>query len=68
MQIWNSKAGIDPQSAVTGSVAVYAGKVFVPITSTEVSAAVDGEYNCCTSSGALVALDEYTGKKSGVTA
>jgi len=61
--IWNNKAGIDSQSAVTGSVAVYAGKVFVPITSTEVSAAVNGEYNCCTSSGALVALDDHTGKE-----
>ncbi len=62
-QIWNKRAGIDPQSGVTGSVAVYAGKVFVPITSTEVGVAADGQYNCCFSSGGLVALDEKTGNE-----
>ena len=41
-QLWNKRAGIDPQSGVTGSVAVYAGKVFVPITSAEVGVAADG--------------------------
>lgn len=62
-QLWNKRAGIDPQSGVTGSVAVYAGKVFVPITSAEVGVAADGQYNCCFSSGGLVALDEKTGNE-----
>ena len=38
-QLWNKRAGIDAQSATTGSVAVYGGKVFVPITSIEVGSA-----------------------------
>jgi len=62
-QLWNTRAGLDPQSAVTGSVAVYDGKVFVPITSAEVGAAANGAYNCCFSSGGVVALDEVTGKE-----
>jgi polyvinyl alcohol dehydrogenase (cytochrome) len=62
-ELWNKRAGIDPQSGVTGSVAVYAGKVFVPITSAEVGEAADGQYNCCFSSGGLVALDEKTGNE-----
>jgi polyvinyl alcohol dehydrogenase (cytochrome) len=62
-QVWNKRAGFDPQSGVTGSVAVFAGKVIVPITSAEVGSAVDGEYNCCFSSGGVVALDELTGKE-----
>jgi polyvinyl alcohol dehydrogenase (cytochrome) len=62
-QLWNKRAGIDPQSGVTGSVAVFAGKVFVPITSAEVGIAADGQYNCCFSSGGLVALDEKTGNE-----
>ena len=62
-QLWNKRAGIDAQSATTGSVAVYGGKVFVPITSTEVASALNGEYNCCFSSGGVVALDAYTGKE-----
>ncbi len=61
-QLWNKRAGIDAQSATTGSVAVYGGKVFVPITSIEVGAAMNGDYNCCFSSGGVVALDATTGK------
>ena len=62
-QLWNKRAGIDAQSATTGSVAVYGGKVFVPITSTEVGSALNGDYNCCFSSGGVVALDARTGKE-----
>jgi polyvinyl alcohol dehydrogenase (cytochrome) len=62
-QLWSQRAGIDPQSSTTGSVAVYDGKVFVPISSIEVASAVNGEYNCCFSSGGVVALDEKTGKE-----
>jgi polyvinyl alcohol dehydrogenase (cytochrome) len=62
-QLWYKRAGIDAQSATTGSVAVYNGKVFVPITSTEVGAAMNGDYNCCFSTGGVVALDAMTGKQ-----
>jgi polyvinyl alcohol dehydrogenase (cytochrome) len=62
-QLWYKRAGIDAQSATTGSVAVYGGKVFVPITSTEVGAAMNGDYNCCFSTGGVVALDAITGKQ-----
>ena len=61
--IWNKRAGFDPQSANTGSVIVYNGKVFVPITSVEVASAVNGDYNCCFSSGGVVALDAGTGNE-----
>jgi len=62
-QLWNKRAGIDAQSSTTGSVAVYGGKVFVPISSIEVGSAMNGDYNCCFSSGAVVALDTRTGKE-----
>ena len=62
-QIWNKRAGFESESAVTGSVAVYGGKVFVPITSIEVGSAANGAYNCCFSSGGLVALNEKTGNE-----
>ncbi|MEP7144455.1 MAG: PQQ-binding-like beta-propeller repeat protein [Ferruginibacter sp.] len=62
-QLWNRRAGIDAHSATTGSVAVYGGKVFVPITSTEIGSAQNGDYNCCFSSGGVVALDALTGKE-----
>ncbi len=60
--IWNSRAGYEPHSAVTGSVAVYGGRIFVPITSTEIASTYNGKYDCCISSGGLVALDAKTGK------
>ncbi len=61
--IWSKRAGFEPQSSNTGSVVVYNGKVFVPISSIEVSSAANGNYNCCTSSGGVVALDAKTGNK-----
>src|SRR5579863_7299127 len=61
--IWNQRAGFDQLSATTGSVAVYNGRVYVPISSLEVASAVYGTYPCCISSGGLVALDAHTGKK-----
>ena len=61
--IWSKRAAIDPQSATTGSVVVYDGKLFVPISSVEVASAVNGDYNCCFSSGGVVALDALTGKE-----
>lgn len=61
--LWNTRAGFDPQSSTTGSVAVYGGKVFIPISSVEVAMAFNGNYNCCTSSGGVVAMDAATGSK-----
>ncbi|MET0242259.1 MAG: PQQ-binding-like beta-propeller repeat protein [Flavitalea sp.] len=59
--IWSKRAGFETMSSTTGSVAVANGLVLVPITSVEVSAAVNGNYPCCFSSGGLVAIDASTG-------
>ena len=59
--IWSKRAGFESLSSTTGSVAVSGGRIFVPISSLEVAAAVDGKYSCCTSSGGLVAMDQHTG-------
>ena len=59
--LWKHRAGFDPQSSNTGSVAVYNGIVYVPISSVEVATAFNGNYACCTSSGGLVAMDAKTG-------
>jgi polyvinyl alcohol dehydrogenase (cytochrome) len=55
--IWKTRAGYHPESAVTGSVVVYDGIVYVPITSFEVISSINPEFGCCSSSGGLVALD-----------
>ncbi|MFD1257708.1 PQQ-binding-like beta-propeller repeat protein [Mucilaginibacter terrae] len=59
--LWNKRTGYEPQSANTGSVVSYNGKIFVPITSAEVSAAGANAYDCCSSSGGVVALNAATG-------
>lgn len=59
--IWKQRAGIHPQSANTGSVAVYDNTVIVPLTSFEVASAKDPDFDCCSSSGEIVALDATTG-------
>jgi polyvinyl alcohol dehydrogenase (cytochrome) len=61
--VWKTRAGYHPESAVTGSVAVYGGMVFVPISSFEVVSSANPDFPCCTSSGGLVALDAKTGKE-----
>jgi Glucose dehydrogenase len=61
--LWRQRAGFDAQSAVTGSVAVYNGVIYVPISSMEVGAAADGRYTCCFSSGGVVAMDACTGQR-----
>ena len=59
--IWKTKVGRHRDAGVTGSVSVHAGRVYVPLTSMEVAAAGDPAYQCCTSSGAVVALDASNG-------
>ena len=61
--IWNKRSGYEPQSAITGSVAVAEGIIYIPVSSSEVASAVDGNYNCCFSSGSVVALDAATGNE-----
>ena len=58
---WKKRAGIHPQSSVTGSVVVYDGRVYVPLTSFEVISATNADFDCCTSSGGVVALDAADG-------
>ena len=60
--LWSTKAGVGNLAMNTGTLAVYGGKVFVPLSSLEVVAAADSNYNCCSTSGAVRALDSKTGK------
>ena len=60
--LWSAKAGTGSMPLNTGTLAVYGGKVFVPLSSFEVVAAADSNYNCCSTSGAVRALDSKTGK------
>ncbi len=58
---WKTRVGDHPSSNITGSPVVHGGLVYVPVSSMEVVAAGNPAYRCCTSSGAVVALDLATG-------
>ena len=60
--LWKSRAGWHPASYGTGTPALHDGRLFVPISSLEVVLAGDPGYECCTSSGAVAALDAFTGE------
>ena len=59
--LWKYFVGWHASSATTGSPALHDGRLFVPITSREISLSADPRYECCTASGAVAALDVRTG-------
>lgn len=61
--IWRTSVKNDPNNAVTGTPAYFDGIVYVPITSMEVVTAGNDSYECCKSSGQIVAVDAVSGKE-----
>ena len=59
--LWRVKTGQHARAAITGTSALHEGRLYVPISSMEVVAAMGPNYPCCTSSGELVALDAADG-------
>jgi len=59
--VWKTRVGWHPESNNTGSPALHDGRLIVPISSMEVARAGDPQYECCTSSGAVAAVDVETG-------
>ncbi|WP_420464085.1 PQQ-binding-like beta-propeller repeat protein [Candidatus Palauibacter sp.] len=60
---WRATAGTHSDHVVTGSVAVHEGRVFVPLSSMEILTAGNPTYECCTSSGGVVAFSSQTGEQ-----
>ena len=61
--LWTSKVDAHPAAVITGSPAVYSGRLYVPIASREEAYAIASAYQCCTFRGSVVALDGATGKQ-----
>ncbi|MCG8468510.1 MAG: PQQ-binding-like beta-propeller repeat protein [Gemmatimonadetes bacterium] len=59
---WRTNAGSHGDHTNTGTVALHEGRVFVPISSMELVSAGNPRYECCTSSGGVVALDAASGE------
>lgn len=60
--VWKHRVGWHATAYGTGSPALYDGRLIVPVSSLEVSVSGDPRYECCTSSGAVAALDAATGE------
>jgi polyvinyl alcohol dehydrogenase (cytochrome) len=59
--IWRIRADEHPNATITGSPSLHDGRLYVPVSSLEVSLAADPTYECCTGRGAVLALDTATG-------
>ena len=61
-QLWKRSVADHPAGTITGSPTVHGGRIFVPMSSTEIISAMDENYTCCTFRGGVTALDARTGK------
>ena len=59
--IWKRRIDAHDRVTITGAPRLYAGRLYVPMSSTEWAAAADPSYECCTFRGGVVALDAATG-------
>jgi polyvinyl alcohol dehydrogenase (cytochrome) len=62
-QLWRVRVDDHPVARITGGVSYYDGRVYVPVSGSEEFNAGQIDYPCCTSRGAVVALDASTGKQ-----
>ena len=62
--LWKERVGWHAVAYGTGSPALHDGRLYVPVSSLEVAMAGDPRYECCTSAGAVAALDAATGEVS----
>jgi len=60
--LWSTKPDAHPQATITGTLRLFEGRLYVPVSSLEVVAAMDAKYACCTFRGAVAALDAATGE------
>jgi polyvinyl alcohol dehydrogenase (cytochrome) len=61
--VWKTLADQQNEVQMTGSPALHAGVLYVPVSSAEEAIAVDDKYECCKFRGAVVALDAASGAK-----
>ncbi len=60
-ELWRVKIDDHPNATITGTPTLGGGRLYVPVSSLEVTSAADPLYACCTFRGAVVALDPDTG-------
>ena len=61
--VWQAHVDTHPSARITGAPALYAGRVYVPVSSVEEPPAGNPQYSCCSFRGSVVALEAATGKQ-----
>jgi polyvinyl alcohol dehydrogenase (cytochrome) len=62
-QLWRVRVDDHAVARITAGVKYHDGRVYVPVSGSEEFSAGNVDYPCCTSRGALVALDANTGRQ-----
>jgi polyvinyl alcohol dehydrogenase (cytochrome) len=60
-QLWKTRADPHFVARITAGTTYHAGKLFVPVSSSEEFSSGNADYSCCTARGSVVALDANTG-------
>ena len=60
--VWKQSVRDHPAGTITGSLTLHDGRIYVPMSSTEVVSAMNGDYGCCTFRGGVTALKAADGK------
>jgi polyvinyl alcohol dehydrogenase (cytochrome) len=60
---WKTKVDDHRDATITGTPTLLGDRLFVPVSSLEVVAALDAGYSCCTFRGSVVALNAVTGRQ-----
>jgi len=61
--LWKTKVDDNWRAAITGAPALYAGRLYVPVSSREESQVGNPKYPCCQFRGSVVALDTANGEQ-----
>jgi polyvinyl alcohol dehydrogenase (cytochrome) len=61
--LWTKSADPHPFARITGTPALFDGRLYVPVSSLEEMPGGDPKYSCCTFRGSLVAYDATTGEQ-----
>lgn len=62
-QIWRIRADDHPNATITATPSLAGDTLYIPVSSLEVSLAVDPDYACCTFRGSVLAVDTKTGEQ-----
>lgn len=62
-QLWVTNVVDNYMARLAAGATVYAGRLYVPVSSTEELFAADESYSCCKFRGSIVALDANTGQR-----